>query len=244
MQNLILQFLRSPTWQTHKIASTYEALFDMLATPPDTLPNTVEAFSKRWKVHRDTARKFLNEALQMVQVSNVEEFRQMQKKIGTDAENFRHSSSRVNEDNINALSDDKAEREKGVRMREAKPKNQSKTNRKVFRRPSPEEVQTFLTDIGEHRFDGHEFCDYYEQCGWVIGRDRKPMKDWRAAVRTWQRNRNKQLNIPNNQNNAPTPNYHPSSREAERQQRAQAFAQHISNLMADPTGELTPDLDF
>ena len=247
MQNFILQFLRSPTWQTHKIASTYEALFDMLATPPDTLPNTVEAFSKRWKVHRDTARKFLNEALQMVQVSNVEEFRQMLKKIGTDAENFRHSSSRVNEDNINALSDDKAEREEGVRVREAEGENPPKNRSKAFRRPTPDEVQTYLQQLGETSFDGHEFCDYYEQCGWVIGRDRKPMKDWRAAVRTWRRNRSKQsnnLNNLSNPNNAPVHHFHPSTREAVRQQRAQAFAQHISNLMADPTGELTPDLDF
>lgn len=30
--------------------------------------------------------------------------------------------------------------------------------------------------------------DYYESCGWVIGRSRKPVKDWQACVRTWKKN--------------------------------------------------------
>jgi hypothetical protein len=33
--------------------------------------------------------------------------------------------------------------------------------------------------------DPVRFWDFYESKGWVIGKS--PMKDWRAAVRTWER---------------------------------------------------------
>lgn len=256
MHNFILHFLRSPTWRGHTIHSAEEAYIDLLACPESERPTTAIALAERWHLSRPTTSKLIAEMQkknfidsQNHLITDVKTFDTDVKEFDTDVKSFDILPSRVNEDNINALSDDKAEREKGVRMREANPKNQSKTSSKAFRRPNPEEVQTYLQQLGETSFDGHEFCDYYDQCGWVIGRDRKPMKDWRAAVRTWRRNRSKQSNPLNPLNSSPhaqstTPHYHPSSREAERQQRAQAFAQHISNLMADPNGELTPDLDF
>lgn len=209
MQNFILQFLRSPTWQAHKIASTYEALFDMLATPPDTLPNTVEAFSKRWKVHRDTARKFLNEALQMVQVSNVEEFRQMLKKIGTDAENFRHSPSRVNQENN--ISNNSTAQQACVRA--------TPPPKTPLVPPTAEEVQAFINQIGGADFTGQIFVDWHTGHSiWNEDNVKRPV--WQANVRNWrerhlQKLRNEQ-NSPHAQSTAS--NYHPTSREAERQQ--------------------------
>ncbi len=32
--------------------------------------------------------------------------------------------------------------------------------------------------------DGRAFTDFYEAKGWRIGKE--PMRDWRAAVRTWE----------------------------------------------------------
>jgi hypothetical protein len=34
--------------------------------------------------------------------------------------------------------------------------------------------------------DAERFIDYYTSNGWLVGRNR--MKDWKAAVRTWERN--------------------------------------------------------
>ena len=42
------------------------------------------------------------------------------------------------------------------------------------------------------------FYDYYESRGWMIGKSK--MKDWHAAVRTWERNNDKWSNNPNKQN--------------------------------------------
>ena len=32
--------------------------------------------------------------------------------------------------------------------------------------------------------DAQSFVDFYESKGWVVGKS--PMKDWKAAVRTWE----------------------------------------------------------
>ena len=39
-------------------------------------------------------------------------------------------------------------------------------------------------------FSADRFIAYYESNGWRVGRN--PMKDWRAAVRTWERGTDKQ----------------------------------------------------
>jgi hypothetical protein len=50
-------------------------------------------------------------------------------------------------------------------------------------RPKPEEVTAYALTIG-FKLVGEWFCDYYESKGWLVGKT--PMKDWRAAVRTWK----------------------------------------------------------
>jgi len=57
-----------------------------------------------------------------------------------------------------------------------------------FSKPTPEEVEAYGTTIG-FAIDGHEFVDFYESKGWVIGKTK--MKDWKAAVRTWKSRREK-----------------------------------------------------
>jgi hypothetical protein len=55
-----------------------------------------------------------------------------------------------------------------------------------FSRPKPNEVEEYAQQIG-FSLDGNHFCDYYEARGWQLNTG--PMKDWKAAVRTWKRNR-------------------------------------------------------
>ncbi len=40
-----------------------------------------------------------------------------------------------------------------------------------------------LAGLG-YALDGHRFCDHYATKGWFVGKS--PMRDWRAAVRTWR----------------------------------------------------------
>ena len=55
---------------------------------------------------------------------------------------------------------------------------------KRFVKPTPEEVTTYAASIG-FQLDGGQFVDFYAANGWKVGRN--PMKDWKAAVRTWKR---------------------------------------------------------
>lgn len=63
------------------------------------------------------------------------------------------------------------------------------TKNKRFKKPTVEEVREYCAERG-NTIDPEYFCDYYESVGWVVGKNR-PMKDWKAAVRTWERNEKK-----------------------------------------------------
>ena len=68
-------------------------------------------------------------------------------------------------------------------------KDNNKANKKAecsrFAPPTLEEVRAYCRERG-NRVDAQRFIDYYTSNGWKVGRN--PMKDWKAAVRTWERN--------------------------------------------------------
>ena len=54
-----------------------------------------------------------------------------------------------------------------------------------FVKPSLNEVSEYCISR-KNNVDAQSFIDFYESKGWKIGNT--PMKDWKAAVRTWERN--------------------------------------------------------
>ena len=63
------------------------------------------------------------------------------------------------------------------------PKEQSGGGRKKFTIPTAEEVQAYCNERN-NGISGQQFCDFYSSKGWRVGS--QPMKDWKAAVRTWE----------------------------------------------------------
>lgn len=57
---------------------------------------------------------------------------------------------------------------------------------KNFKKPTLEEVETYCQER-KNGIDPQSFIDFYESKGWLIGKNK--MKDWKAAIRTWERNR-------------------------------------------------------
>lgn len=55
-----------------------------------------------------------------------------------------------------------------------------------MKKPSLEEVQDYCLSR-RNGIDAGAFVDFYESKGWLIGKS--PMKDWKCAVRTWERSR-------------------------------------------------------
>ena len=63
--------------------------------------------------------------------------------------------------------------------------SKAKKTTKVFTPPTIEEVQEYCNER-MNGIDAEQFVDYYQTRGWVVGKVK--MKDWKAAVRTWERN--------------------------------------------------------
>ena len=55
---------------------------------------------------------------------------------------------------------------------------------KRFAKPTLEEVQAYCQERNNN-VDAQKWYDYYSANGWKVGKN--PMKDWKAAIRTWER---------------------------------------------------------
>jgi hypothetical protein len=61
---------------------------------------------------------------------------------------------------------------------------------KRFTKPPVDDVRQYMAELNMNDMS-QRFVDYYESNGWKVGKN--PMKDWKAAVRTWkQQNNDKQ----------------------------------------------------
>jgi len=65
-------------------------------------------------------------------------------------------------------------------------------NNSKFKKPTLEEVTAYCKERGNN-IDPQNFIDFYESKGWKIGKD--SMKDWKACVRTWEKNKNQKTKI-------------------------------------------------
>lgn len=54
---------------------------------------------------------------------------------------------------------------------------------KKFIKPTVQEIKVYCISR-ENKVDALKFFNHYESNGWKVGRN--PMKDWKAAVRTWE----------------------------------------------------------
>lgn len=66
-------------------------------------------------------------------------------------------------------------------------KNNSFKKEKSFFKPSTEEIKEYCNERN-NGINAERFFDYYEARGWMIGKNK--MKNWKAAVRTWEKNQN------------------------------------------------------
>lgn len=55
--------------------------------------------------------------------------------------------------------------------------------RKRFQKPTVEEIASYCSERGS-LVDAQSFFNFYESKGWMVGKN--AMKDWKAAVRTWE----------------------------------------------------------
>ena len=66
-------------------------------------------------------------------------------------------------------------------------------DKKRFVKPTLEQIKEYCLDRN-NSVDSERFFNYYEANGWVQGKSRKPIKDWKACIRTWEQTEKKKDN--------------------------------------------------
>jgi len=89
-------------------------------------------------------------------------------------ENGAENNTKLNETKVNKKKED---------IREAATASEPPTPR--FKKPTLEEISAYCSERENH-IDPQRFFDHYESNGWKVGK--ATMKDWKAAIRTWEKN--------------------------------------------------------
>ena len=87
----------------------------------------------------------------------------------------------IGKDSIGKVSIDKDSKDK-----DSKEESVGGEKAKRFYPPTLDEVKQYCEER-KNNIDPMAFIDFYSSKGWMIGKNR--MKDWKAAVRTWERKR-------------------------------------------------------
>jgi len=62
-----------------------------------------------------------------------------------------------------------------------------------FQKPSLIEIKQYCNDR-KNNVDSNKWFDFYESKGWMIGKNK--MKDWKAAIRTWEKTNEPEIKKP------------------------------------------------
>ena len=170
-----IDLLLTASWKDHK--SYFHG--ELEHKKAGTVYTSKRYLADRWKWNRRKLDKFLSalESDKMVEIEstkycttiNIVNYTMYQDVRTTTAPPLHHDCTTNNKDNKD---------------------NKGNINNNISRaraRPTVDEIQAYC-DERLNGIDAQQFFDYYEARGWKYGTG-KPMVDWKAAVRTWERNR-------------------------------------------------------
>ena len=96
----------------------------------------------------------------------------------------RYDRIRPNTNEYDRIQEKEKEKEEEKEEDKEEDKRKSKGKGSAFAPPTLEQVKAYCFERG-NKVDAERWFDYYTSNGWKVGRN--PMKDWKAAVRTWER---------------------------------------------------------
>ncbi|MBC8603180.1 DUF4373 domain-containing protein [Parabacteroides acidifaciens] len=91
--------------------------------------------------------------------------------------------SELSDSNPNGLRTDSDFIQNEMKRNEIKKKG-IKKKADAFRPPQLSEIEAYCRDRGNN-VDSEKFYNFYQSKGWMVGKNK--MKDWKAAVRTWEK---------------------------------------------------------
>ena len=172
-----IDLLLTASWKDHK--SYFHG--ELEHKKAGTVYTSKRYLADRWKWNRRKLDKFLSalESDKMVEIEstkycttiNIVNYTMYQDVRTTTAPPLHHDCTTNNKDN----KDNKGNINNNISISRARA------------RPTVDEIQAYC-DERLNGIDAQQFFDYYEARGWKYGTG-KPMVDWKAAVRTWERNR-------------------------------------------------------
>ena len=181
-----IDLLISASWKDHK--SYFDGKLEIKKA--GTVYTSKRYLADRWKWNRRKLDKFLNalEGDKMVEIKstkncttiNIVNYTMYQDARATTAPPLHHDCTTT----APPLHHDCTTNNKDNKD------NKDNINNNISRareRPTVEKIQAYC-DERLNGIDAQQFFDYYTARGWKYGTG-KPMVDWKAAVRTWERNR-------------------------------------------------------
>lgn len=171
-----------------KIAYTEEMLATVFRRPLNTVRLALQTFEQfqmieivdgticiaNWEKHQN-----IDKLAQMREYNRLAQQRsRARRKLLPDVNDMSMTSQRCQGTDIEEDKEEDKEKEKKSDVPQAE-------SRKRFTPPTIEEVKAYCAER-KNNVDAQRFVDYYTSNGWLVGKNK--MKDWRAAVRTWERN--------------------------------------------------------
>ena len=115
--------------------------------------------------------------------SEADRKREYRQRIETDRTNVQTNLRQISEKSPPEI---EIEIEKEIKIeKEIDSSASTTTKRKRFEKPTLSEIKEYCIERNNN-VDAQHFYDYYESNGWKVGKN--SMKNWQAAVRTWEKN--------------------------------------------------------
>lgn len=140
---------------------------------------SIRYLSDRWRWSKDKTMNFLND---LEADGTIEKVSDTKRTVLTIVNYEKYQGSATNDRTQNGRKTD-ADRTQNGQTKESKEGKRNISN--IFVPPTVEEVKSYCDEKG-YSVDPSQFVDFYESKGWLVGKSK--MKDWKASVRTWQRN--------------------------------------------------------
>lgn len=163
------------------------------------IPYNIEMLSKILRVDIDTMKTsielFTQIGLLTVMDTGVIYMNDIQSLIGrssTEAERIKKYREKLSTKNVQMLQnctpkieielDTEIEKDIDIETEKGQAPKPKKT---TFQKPTIEEIREYCQER-KNNVDPQRFFDFYESKGWFVGKSK--MKDWKASVRTWEKN--------------------------------------------------------
>ena len=125
--------------------------------------------------------------------SEADRKREYRQRIETDRTNVQTNLRQISEKSPPEI---EIELEKEIKIeKEIDSSASTTTKRKRFEKPTLSEIEQYCIERNNN-VNAEQFFDYYESNGWKVGKN--SMKDWKAAVRVWERSEYRKPNSKKN----------------------------------------------